>query len=276
MFGDQNGALRQLHGTLRHPQDQLEHALADVGQIRRTLSQQRFTQAFEEPGGRHRGRIPGKGRALAFGQQAMGLFKQGRVFEQFLVGAEDLGLGTAGRLGLQRLQRLVCRPQATGQCGTFEGFSRTGFGNLKRWLSHLDNLAERRTRRRADASQYGGRRRRRSGLADFLDRYRQRLATAVEQQRHQRLDRRLGIFPRRAHLHAVALGGLQRHDRHKRLGIGAQGLLVQENAGTEPLRRLGKHRRRAGVQAAGIGQCHWLGKQRIALFLVHLSGHRPR
>ena len=90
MFGDQNGALRQLHGTLRHPQDQLEHALADVGQIRRTLSQQRFTQAFEESGGGHCGGVPGKGSALAFGQQAMGLLKQGRVFEQFLVSAEDL------------------------------------------------------------------------------------------------------------------------------------------------------------------------------------------
>ena len=76
----------------------------------------------------------------------MGLLKQGRVFEQFLVSAEDLGLGAAGRLGLQGLQRLVCRPQATGQCGTFEGFSRTGFGNLKRRFSHLDHLAECRAR----------------------------------------------------------------------------------------------------------------------------------
>ena len=121
MFGDQNGALRQLHGTLRHPQDQLEHALADVGQIRRTLSQQRFTQAFEEPGGRHRGRIPGKGRALAFGQQAMGLFKQGRVFKQFLVGAEDLGLGAAGRR--RRAGRGFPRAAPTARRGGAHGVS---------------------------------------------------------------------------------------------------------------------------------------------------------
>ena len=110
MLGDQDGALRQLHGSLGHAQDQLEHALTNVGQVRCTFSEQCLTQALEELGGRHCGAVPGKGGTLALGQQAIGLFKQGWIFEQFLMGAENFGLGTAGRLGLHVLQRLACRP----------------------------------------------------------------------------------------------------------------------------------------------------------------------
>lgn len=83
----------------------------------------------------------------------MGLLQQRRVFQQLLMSAENLRLGTADRRGLQGLQCLGRFAQATFQRRTLDRFTGTGFSDIQIRLGHLNHLAERRTRRSTHTAQ---------------------------------------------------------------------------------------------------------------------------
>ena len=75
----------------------------------------------------------------------------------------------------------------------------------------------------------------------------------------------LGILASGADLHHIAVAGLQGHDRDQRFGVDALLVFVQLDGGRKTLGRLGKHRRRAGVQAVRVGQRNGQRKQRVTL-----------
>ena len=115
LIGDQDRPFGQLHRLILHAEDQLQHPLADIRQVRRPLGQQRIAQAFEQRCRRLGRGAPGKRRALAFADQRMGLIQQARVFEQFLMGLEDLCLGIPGGLVTQKLQGQIRLGQGTAR-----------------------------------------------------------------------------------------------------------------------------------------------------------------
>ncbi|MNV32208.1 hypothetical protein D3C71_1235390 [compost metagenome] len=81
LFGNQNRLVRQLPDTVRHPENQLEHALADIHQVQRPLGQQGVAQRLEQRSGGFSSTVPGKRRALALVNQGLGLLQQTRVFQ---------------------------------------------------------------------------------------------------------------------------------------------------------------------------------------------------
>lgn len=93
LLGNQDGLLRQIPGAVLDPEDQLEDPLANIRHIGGTLGQQWAAGLLEQCSGGESGAVPGEGRALALGQQTVGVFQQGRVFEQFLMGTKNLCLG---------------------------------------------------------------------------------------------------------------------------------------------------------------------------------------
>lgn len=68
LFGNQDRLLRQVPGAVLDPEDQLQHPLADVGQVRRALGEQGVAQALEQRGGGDGRTVPGKRCTLALGQ----------------------------------------------------------------------------------------------------------------------------------------------------------------------------------------------------------------
>ena len=81
LFGNQDGMVGQLLCAVRHSEHQLEHPLADVFKVQRTLGQQAAAQPLEQLRGCLRGALPGEGCALALLDKLKRLLQQARVFQ---------------------------------------------------------------------------------------------------------------------------------------------------------------------------------------------------
>ena len=226
LIGDQNGVVRQLQRLLVNTEDQLQHALADIIQIRRALSQQGIAQRAK-----HRRRcigagLPGKRRAFARVNQRPGLIQQARVGQQFLMRLENLRLRLAAGGVAQMLQGHVGFDQGLAQRLPFAWRLGAELVDRERRFDDLHDLSQRRTGRGADTAQDV-----RHFCCIGFDRCGRchRFAAAFAQQACQRCDRCFGIFTFGADLHAVAMGRLQRHDCHQGFAVGLRLQLVQMN-----------------------------------------------
>ena len=197
------------------------------------------------------------------------MLQQARVLQQLLMRPKDVALRRVGCVIAQPLQ-LIGRPgQRVLQRGVFALRLAGIFVHLQRAVRHLHHVTERRTGGGAHAAQHI----RHPVMGDGVGIWGQHhvlnlFATALAQQLGQLAQGRLGIRPRRTEVNAVCIRGLQRHDRHQRLGIGAVVLAMQLNTCRKAFRRLGQHPGRSRMQAIGVGQQHGLRTQHRTVFMT--------
>ena len=273
LLGHQNGVDRRFPALRFGPGQQGQHPPPHVAQIVGASRQQFVAQAGQSVGVGGKRPPPGELGAFALGQRRMGDVQQVGIVQQFLMGGEDGGL-VGGALAVQaRLQgfqlhrglidRLV-QPVALPLRVALGGFV-----NLNLLMPNLEHLADRQSWRCGHAEQqvrvFRARARRGRGAGRDFDAGRRGrgLATLVAQtfpeQRGQRLDRRLGVVALGDQDYFIALADFQTHDGDHALGIGLSIAFLDADVGLEFLGEVGQHRRRAGVQAGGIGDHNRFG-----------------
>jgi len=85
------------------------------------------------------------------------------------------------------------------------------------------------------------------------------VAQTFPQQRRQRFDRRFGLVAPGGQGHFVALADFQPHDGDHALGVSHLVAFLDADVSLEFLGEIGQHRRRASVQAGGVGDHNRFG-----------------
>ena len=272
-LGHQNGVSRWLLPFRFRAGQQGQHPPAHVAQVVGAGRQQFVAQAGQPVGMSGESAMPGEFGALALGQRRMGDVQQVGVVQQFLMGGEDGGL-VGGALTVQaRLQGFQLHvgliDRLVQPVALLLRIALGGFVDLNLLMPDLEHFADRQPwrgghteqqvrvfRTRARGGRGAGRNfdagRGRRGFATFV-------AQPFPQQRGQRFDRCFGVVTLGGQGHFVAVADFQTHDRDHALGVDRLIAFLDADLGLELLGEIGQHRRRAGVQAGGVGDHNRFG-----------------
>ena len=164
VFGDQDGVLRDFDLLLLDPGEQAEDAPADIADVGGALAQQGIVEAFQLLGVAGEGFAPGIGGAGAARYAVERQIDEVGVFEEFLVGVQDLRLGGVAHVPLQLFDLGAGLGQGGVELAALVGGGAALLVHFDHVVAVLEDLADGETGGGRDAGDLVGVGRRRRGL----------------------------------------------------------------------------------------------------------------